>query len=121
MNSRTANILLRVGIAFAFMYAGISGLISPDSWIGYFPPFLQDTLPDHGILLVWGMVEIILGTWILSGWKIFWPALLGGLSMIGVIIFNFSLMDILFRDITIMLAALSLAASAYPHKNVETR
>ncbi|KND48304.1 MAG: hypothetical protein AB197_00850 [Parcubacteria bacterium C7867-002] len=118
MNSRTAHLLLRVGIAFGFIYAGISGFISPDNWIGYFPPFMQDLLPNHGVLLIWGVTEVILGTWILSGWKIFWPALLGGLSMIGVIAFNFSLMDILFRDVTIMLASLSLAISAREPKEI---
>jgi uncharacterized membrane protein YphA (DoxX/SURF4 family) len=107
--NKTANLLLRIGVAFAFIYAGISGLVNPDSWIGYFPTFLQ----SNTILIVWGIVEVILGLWILSGRNIFIPALLGGLSMIGVIIFNWSQMDILFRDVTIMLAALALAIEAY--------
>jgi uncharacterized membrane protein YphA (DoxX/SURF4 family) len=118
-HERAAHLLLRIGVAFAFIYAGITGFITPDNWIGYFPPFVQDILPNHGILMVWGIAEIILGLWILSGRKIFIPALLGGLSMIGVIVTNFSQMDILFRDVTIMFSSFALAMWAYGQRRDE--
>lgn len=112
-NQKTALFLVRLGVAFAFVYAAISGFISPQDWIGYFPAFMQNILPGTGIVAVWGIVELILGLWILSGKRIFIPSLLAALAMIGVILFNFAQMDVLFRDVSIALAAAGLAVWSY--------
>ncbi len=106
---KKARLLLRIAISFAFIYAAISGFINPEDWLGYFPVFMQKILPGTMIVTFWGIAELILGIWILSGRRIFWPSLLGGLSMIGVILFNFSNMDVLFRDVSIMFSAFALA------------
>lgn len=110
---KTAIILLRIGTAFAFIYAAISGFTSPYDWIGYFPSFMQHILPGTGILTVWGVVEIILGLWILSGWRVSIPAIIGALSMLGLLIFDWRDMDVIFRDVTIAFSLVALAIWDY--------
>ncbi|MEA2715435.1 MAG: hypothetical protein QOG91_463 [Candidatus Parcubacteria bacterium] len=113
---KTAWFIMRLGIAFAFIYAAISGFITPDNWTGFFPQFAENIAPADTLLMGWGVVEIILGLWILSGWKIFIPSLVGALSLAGLLIFNLGAMDILFRDVTILLAAAALAVRSYRGK-----
>ncbi|HEY4503886.1 MAG TPA: hypothetical protein VJJ28_02160 [Candidatus Paceibacterota bacterium] len=108
-NNHIAHLILRIGIAFSFLYSAISGFINPDNWIGYFPSFIQGILPVETMFSLWGMVEIILAIWILSGWKILIPSILGAFSLFGLIAFNLNQMDILFRDIMIMLTLIALA------------
>lgn len=104
--------LLRLGVAFAFIYPAFDAFFHPDAWIGFFPFFMRDYMSDALLLNAWGIFEIVIGIWILSGKKIFIPSLIATLSLIGIVVFNFSLIDILFRDIALALAAASLALSA---------
>ena len=108
--NKTVFLLLRIGVAFAFIYPAVSAFITPTNWIGFLPIFLA----TETFLLLWGIVEIILGLWILSGKKIFIPSLLASLALIGVIVFNFTQIDILFRDVVILLVTISLAINSRP-------
>ena len=47
-------LLLRVAIAFSFIYPPLSALSDPDSWTGYFPPFLLDIAGTSDVLLLHG-------------------------------------------------------------------
>lgn len=101
-------LLLRVGVAFAFIYPAISAFVNPTNWIGFLPAFIA----TETFLIVWGVIEIILGLWILSGKKIFIPSVLASLALLGVIVLNFSQMDIIFRDITILFTTVALALNS---------
>lgn len=108
--------LLRIGVAFAFLYPPISAIFNPFAWIGYFPLFLTNIFPDPIVLLhLFGVVEVIVGLWILSGKKIFIPSGIAVIMLAGIIVFNFSQMDVLFRDIPILLMALALALKNMPN------
>lgn len=109
-----ADLILRIGVAFAFIYAAIAGFVDPDSWIGWFPQTLRNIIPDLLLLKLWGAYEIILALWILSGKKIFIPSALATLSLAGLIVTNFGAMDIIFRDVTILCATLALAIKTAP-------
>jgi len=106
--NKKANFLIRLAVAFAFVYAGISGFINPDTWIGYFPAWSKGFVPDTTLLIIWGIVEIAIGFWILFGKKILIPSIIATLSLAGIVVFNWNQIDIIFRDISIMLAALAL-------------
>lgn len=112
-----ASIILRLGVAFAFIYAAVAGFVDSESWIGWFPKSVQDMLPAETLLLIWGIVEIILGLWILSGKKIFVPSLVASLSLAGLILTNLGAMDIIFRDVTILAATVALAIEHLPSKS----
>ena len=116
-HARTAYLLLRVGAALAFLYPPFSALTGdPYTWLGYFPPFVQGYLPDLVLLHAFGVVEIIIGMWILSGYKIFIPAMLATAMLLGIVAFNLSQFDVLFRDVTIACLTFALALMHWPKK-----
>lgn len=99
-------LLLRVAVAFSFVYPPIAALIEPDSWIGYFPAFVPASIT---LLHIFGAVELILALWIVFGKRITVPALLAALILIAIVVMNTAQFDILFRDVSIALAAIALA------------
>ena len=114
-HARTAYLLLRVGAAFAFLYPPLSAIFGdPYTWLGYFPPFMQGYMPDLVLLHAFGVVEIIIGLWILSGYKIFIPAMLATAMLLGIVAFNLSQFDVLFRDVTIACLTFALALMHWP-------
>ena len=116
-HARTAYLLLRVGAALAFLYPPFSALTGDTyTWLGYFPPFVQGYLPDMVLLHAFGVVEIIIGLWILSGYKIFIPAMLATAMLLGIVAFNLSQFDVLFRDVTIACLTFALALMHWPKK-----
>ena len=110
-NERVVFLLLRLGVAFAFLYPPVSAFLNPAAWVGYFPPFLLDLFAGREALLLnaFGIFEVVIGLWILSGKKIFVPSALAALSLVAIVAFNFSQMDVVFRDLSIAAAAAGLA------------
>lgn len=109
---RIPNLLLRIGVAFAFLYPPIDALFNPDSWIGYFPKFIHGIAPDLVLLHGFGLIEVIIAIWVLSGRKIFWPSLAAGLMITTIVLFNLGNFEILFRDLSIAAMAFALAVDA---------
>lgn len=102
--------LLRIGVSFAFIYPAVSAWFNPYSWVGYFPGFLDTAVAPHQIemLHLFGLVEIATAVWILFGRRIFVPAFGATVLLFLIIIFNLNQMDVLFRDIPILLMAVAL-------------
>lgn len=107
--------LLRIGIAGVFLYAGIFSLLFPQNWIGYLPTFFHGLIPDTTLLLGFSLYELLLAGWILSTKQTFYASVVACVTLIGIIFANFRDLDILFRDIAIIFAALSLAVKTYKH------
>jgi uncharacterized membrane protein YphA (DoxX/SURF4 family) len=108
--SRNAvQLLLRIGVAFSFIYPPISAFFNPYAWVGYFPPFIS-SLPFEATLLLhmFGAAEVLIALWVLFGKKVAIPALIAAAMLTGIVLFNLSQMDVLFRDIPIILMALAL-------------
>ena len=116
---KLAHFILRLAIAFSFIYAAIGGYTDPNSWIGYFPEFMKKIISDTTLLSIWGGFETILAIWILYGKKIFWPSLAASLSLAGLILTNLGAMDIIFRDVTILAATIALAIQSFPSKTTQ--
>jgi len=110
---KIANIALRIGVAFALLYPPLNALADPSAWIGYFPPFTRGYVPDEVLLHVFGIVEVILALWILSGRRIFWPSAATTLMLLGIVVFNPTNFQVLFRDLTIAAMTISLAVINY--------
>ena len=106
--------LLRIGVAFSFIYPAISAFVNPDVWIGYFPLIIQDLFGGNDVLLLslFGITEIVLALWILVGKRIFVPSVIASIYLIAIVLFNLSALDIVFRDISILVMALALAYAA---------
>ncbi len=102
-------LLLRLGVAFAFIYPAISAWIEPNNWIGYFPIWMKGYVPDAILLHTFGLTEIIIAVWIISGIKIFIPSVLASLYLTAIIILNWQSFDVIFRDVSILTASIALA------------
>lgn len=108
-------LLLRLGVAFAFIYPAVAAFFDPTAWIGFFPISIRDIFPSDIILLsVFGISEIVIALWILSGKHIFFPSILASIYLILIILFNAPIFDILFRDVSILFMTLALATLHYP-------
>ena len=103
--------LLRIGVAGSFFYPPFDALIDPYSWIGYFPAFLTNLVAPHGVLLLhaFGVLEIGIALWLLLGRSIRIPALVASILLIAIVVCNLPQFQVLFRDVSIALAALALA------------
>lgn len=103
--------ILRIGLAFSFLYPAISAWFNPFAWIGYFPPFMVDMVGTHDMLLLhaFGVTEIIIGLWLLFGRRIFWPSIVAAFYLLAIVVFNLNQMDVIFRDVSIFAMAVALA------------
>lgn len=111
--SNNATFFLKLGIAFAFIYAGVSGLVTPLNWTGYFPESLRSVINSQTLILIWSIAEIALGIWIFSEHMLGLSSAIATVALIVVVLFNIPQMDILFRDISLAFAALALSIEAH--------
>lgn len=109
-----AQLILRAGLAFAFLYPPINALTDPLSWIGYFPHFLRGFVPDPVLLHWFGIIEVVIALWILSGKYIFWPCLAAALMLLTIVVVDFQEFQVLFRDLAIAAIAIALAIMNVP-------
>ena len=108
--SKTSNLLLRIALAFAFLYPAYGFFTNPNDWVGYIPAFVKGFGLSQDMLL-WTLTggHVIIALWILSGWRVFIPSFGAAIFLIVVVYFNLKQLDILFRDISLAIAALALA------------
>ena len=111
--SRLALFVLRVALAVPFIYAAIAATLQPEAWIGFVPFFLRNIFPEALLLGAHSLMNLVLGVWLLSGWRTRYAAVLSALVLLTVIVTNLPSLDIIFRDIGLLLAAVSLALLHY--------
>jgi len=104
-------LLLRLGLATVFLYAAISSFVSPDDWVGYLPTFMIELVDADILLKFFSVYELILAGLLLTGVFTRYVGLLCAATLAGIVVFNFDLFAISFRDIGLTLAALALAFS----------
>lgn len=102
--------LLRIGLATVFLYAAVASFLDPLSWIGFFPSFLRDMFDANKLLMFFSVFEIALALWLLSGVRTFFAGLAAAATLSGIILGNLGILDIVFRDVAILFAALALVA-----------
>lgn len=112
----TADFLLRLGVAFAFLFPPVNAFLDPYAWVGYFPSFVGDIFPEMVVLHVFGLIEIVIGLWILSGRRIFIPSVVGAALLLLIVAFNMGDFQVLFRDVSIAFMALALAVTHRPRQ-----
>lgn len=110
------SLLLRIGLAVVFLYAAVASMLEPSAWIGFFPQFLQDIFSPGLLLLLFSLYQAFLALWLLSGIKIAWSALLASATIFTIVVANYRITDIIFRDIAIFFAALALV---FLHRNTK--
>lgn len=106
--NQSAALLLRVGLAFVFLYAAVASLASPQDWVGYLPNLTRNLLSGTTLLHVISAYEIALVLWLLSGKYVRYAAALCALTLTGIVLSNLSIFIVTFRDIALIFAALAL-------------
>src|SRR3989338_4850949 len=101
-------LFVRVGLAFTFLYAGVASLLDPGIWSGFVPGFVSSILPAETFLKLFAAFQILLGVVLLSGRMLRLAGFAAVVSLVGIVIFNVSAWDIVFRDVGLAFAALAL-------------
>jgi len=107
-DTSVASLLLRLGLAFVFLYAGISAFRQPEAWISFIPSFTTKFVAAKTSLDLISAMQIVLAVWLLSGVYIRYAALLATAFVVGLIAFNLNTLLITFRDVAIAAASLAL-------------
>lgn len=109
-NKNLPALLLRIGLAIIFLYAAISSFVNPQDWVGYLPGMLTERVSSDILLKLFSVYELLLAAWLLSGIYVRYAALACAATLAGIVVTNFELFAITFRDIALIFAALALAA-----------
>ncbi len=107
-NRNVVSWLLRGALALVFVYASVSSFLSPQDWVGYLPSFLRDIIPGSILLPFFSVLELTLAAWLLSGWMTKYAALMAAAMLAGIVVSNFQLFLITFRDMALMLVGVAL-------------
>lgn len=98
-------LVARIGVSFVFLVFGVWEIIQPGYWTGFVPRFLE-SLDLFLLVRFHGIILLIIGTGILSGFYIKKFAIAASLILLSIIfslLVNFGFNDIVVRDIVILL------------------
>lgn len=112
---------LRLGLAIPFLYAAIAATLDPNSWIGFFPSWLQNIFPGGLLLGLFSLYELALSLWLISGKKTYYASALASLTLLAITITNLGALDIVFRDIGLLLAAIALTILSKLKRNTSAK
>lgn len=107
-SNKNSILLLRLGLAFAFLYPALSAFIDPSSWIGYVPTWIDPIVPREIFLLFFSPIEIVVALGILF-WDNALPSIVAGVMLVSIVVFNSSEFSVVFRDLSIATMAFGLA------------
>lgn len=107
---KRAYLVLRVGLAAVFIWAGVDMIRNPSDWQGFIPPWLLELLPygEYEYLFIHGTFEILLAVSFLSGFLVWISAPLAVLEFAGILIFV-GVDQVTFRDIGLLGAAWAMS------------
>jgi len=101
-------LILSFGLAFVFLYAGVSSLVNPQLWIGYLPQFISNFIALDVAITFIAAYEIVLGLLLVSGKFRKLTAVLSALTLAGIIASSLNQFVITFRDVGLLLMAVAL-------------
>ena len=103
-NKTVISYLLRAAVAFPFVYVPIAAYFNPDNWIWFVPDFMPKAL----FLNLFGIAEIGIALGLFFMENPFLPALAAIAALAPILLFDWYAFDIVFRDVSILLAAAAL-------------
>lgn len=105
--------ILRIALAVPFLFAAIDATLQPEAWVGFIPFFLRNIFPESLLLGAHAVVDFTLALWLLSGWKTKYAAAFSALNLAIIIVVNITALEIIFRDVGLLLAAIALGVLQY--------
>lgn len=104
--------LLRFGLAFTLIYAGLDSFLNPNDWLGYVPLWTQNFGISRLLALhLHSLVELLLGLALLFNFKTRGAALMASLDLAIIIAvngFGRNVLLVTFRDVGLFFMALHL-------------
>jgi len=101
-------LILSLGLAFVFLYAGIASLMNPQLWVSYLPQFMGNFIALDVAIKFIAVYEIVLGLLLVSGKFRKVAAALSALTLVGIIVSSLNQFVITFRDVGLLFAAVAL-------------
>jgi hypothetical protein len=101
--------ILRIGMAFVFLYAAVASLINPQDYLHYFPSFMRVIVRDDVLTTSFSVLEVLLSGWMLFGKNAFLPAVAMSILLVAIVAVNWQLMPILFRNIGLLSGTIAIA------------
>ncbi len=108
MSSKHISLVLRLALAFAFVYPPIAAFFYPDNWIWFVPDFVGNFVPKLIFMHAFGVVEIIIALGVLFMRNPTVPAIAACLVLAAIIVLDWSAFDATFRDVSILLGGVAL-------------
>lgn len=104
--------LLALGLAFVFLYAGVSTLLGPSTYRSYLPTFLSAGSPWSADLYLrsFAVYEVALAIGLLARRFRHEASLLSAVTLLGIVGVNADAFEVLFRNVAIAFAAFALAS-----------
>jgi uncharacterized membrane protein YphA (DoxX/SURF4 family) len=102
-------LLLRIGLGGVFLWFGIDKFFHPDIWQHYIPQWFPMLVPVSAFILLLGIVETLIGAFVLFGLFTRVSAVIAALMLIPIII-SLGYNEIGVRDFGLFLLALGVSA-----------
>ncbi len=104
-----ASVVLKIGLAFSFAYAAVGSMTNPDAWLGFFPTPVLQLIPASILTYGFALTEILIALSLLVCKDVLVVAWISAVLLLGIVVFNVGALDIVFRDVSLALAAVALA------------
>ncbi len=101
-------LMLRIGLGIVAIYFGFFNIIDPGNYSDYVPAMMTDYVEANVIMQINGIVEIILGLFLLGGLYRAIVAILVGLHLLGIAALVWPA-DIAVRDFGLAIMAFAIA------------
>lgn len=108
--------MLQIGLSFVFIFASISLSLNPIDGRQYLPGFVAAIIPAKIFLTFFGIYEIVLSMWLLSGKRKEYSGFAAAITIFLITVLNLQSFSILFRNVAILFAGLSLGFMGIAHK-----
>lgn len=117
--ARRRQLVMRLGLAFVLLFAGISILSNPSDWIGFVPEWMDNFIPRETFLQIHAYFEILLAVLTIFNK---WPKILyavTALDMLSILIF-YGVDSVTFRDIGVLALAVGLWLDSFTPTTVSS-
>lgn len=119
-SDQVLSLMLRIGLAFTFAYAGIDAIREPAVWAAFLPPIAFKYAPMNLVLDGFSISQLVLTIALLWKKSSFYAAAVSATTLAGITISSL-IMDpssilIVFRDIGLFFASIALMFAEIPQK-----
>jgi len=109
MRTLISSFALRAAVSFSLLYPAISSLFAPEKWLVTPPSFLNGIVDAKTLTIIIAGYEILLAILVLVKPNPSGPAMIVFVSVLVFIVFNYTNMEMVYRDIPLALSALALS------------